>query len=1001
MRRLKGRIQRSAVRVPTSHRASPGLESIEERVLLSSFVFDPDGGGPDQAMTIDALDWSPANGLLLNGGNLTVGKSVDVLIQQALGGVIDPNGNETKPVGLGTNFEITSVARVSLIVTSISPDNSLITFSLDPVQGPNTFFEIWFDPAANSDPLAGTGFNDGTRILLGKPTPSTGGTANVSILLDQTGHPFQTAFDKFGVNNYPGIMSVIAPGALVFDCNMTMFDSTFFQSPLTDLSYNSSLIAPFNETNPSAQFVGTPGGAAPNVMPNIGTVNGSNGADFQVQVDGSSSFETGTSAIAIAKQTNGQTAPTPPGPLVAAGSTVTFTYQVTNPGTVPLHNVTVTDDNGTPNNPADDFRPTFTGGDTNGNGVLDPGETWTYAASAIAQVGQYENRALVTGISLFGPLQAQALSHYLGVFTFTVLNTNDSGRGSLRQAILNSNAHPGIDTIDFKIPGAGAHIIRPITPLPPVIDPAIIDAYTQPGARANSLALGDDALILVGIDGSAVRDRNANGVLQDASGLIIGAGQTTVRGLAIGGFLNVGIELEQRGGNAIRGNFLGTDTTGSQGRANLGGGLFVAGTAGNTVGGLAPADRNLISANDRVGLELLGAGATGNQILGNYVGTDATGTRALGNANTGVLLFDAPRNTVGGTAPGAGNLISGNLSTLPPTPTTIPPEQTGAGGVVLFGAQAVGNVVQGNFIGTDRSGNLPIGNAFDGVDLSNAGANLIGGTDPGARNVISANGFVGIRVVGPLASGNQIQGNLVGTDKNGRSALGNKFDGIFVDNAPANMVGGSGAGNLVSGNRGSGVQLRGPGATGNLVQGNLIGTDLNGTGRLGNRFDGILLNQVSANTLGGTTAGAGNLIVANGFSGIDILGPGATADVVQGNAIIANVAFGVLIQNASGNTVGGVTPGAGNFIVQNAFGGIQVMFGNRPLFGPNPGGNLIAGNLVAGNGRGPFRLQNQQSTLQVLKGRSAPKQSTVNPAIHPRGRLALGLKSAAQRRSVR
>src|SRR2546423_95679 len=100
--------------------------------------------------------------------------------------------------------------------------------------------------------------------------------------------------------------------------------------------------------------------------------------------------------------TNGDDANTAPGPVVPVGSTVIFTYIVTNPGTMPLANVVVVDDNGTPGNPADDFSPIFIGGDANGNGQLDPTETWTYIATHIATMGQYTNFATVTGNDTFG-----------------------------------------------------------------------------------------------------------------------------------------------------------------------------------------------------------------------------------------------------------------------------------------------------------------------------------------------------------------------------------------------------------------------------------------------------------------------------------------------------------------------------------------------------------------------------------------------------------------------
>jgi hypothetical protein len=122
------------------------------------------------------------------------------------------------------------------------------------------------------------------------------------------------------------------------------------------------------------------------------------------------------SAIAIEKLTNGEDADTPTGPLVAAGSTVTWTYLVTNPGNSPLSNVVVRDDNGTPANPLDDFSPTFVNGDTNNNGLLDPGETWLYTATGTARVGQYGNLATVTGIDPIGQtLRDDDPSHYFGV----------------------------------------------------------------------------------------------------------------------------------------------------------------------------------------------------------------------------------------------------------------------------------------------------------------------------------------------------------------------------------------------------------------------------------------------------------------------------------------------------------------------------------------------------------------------------------------------------------
>ena len=93
------------------------------------------------------------------------------------------------------------------------------------------------------------------------------------------------------------------------------------------------------------------------------------------------------------------------------------------------------------------------------------------------------------------------------VGTLVVRNTNDDGAGSLREAINCSNMLPGTDTIAFDIPGTGVHTITPASALPMVTDPVIIDGYTQPGASPNTQSTGDDAVLLIELDGRNRRDR--------------------------------------------------------------------------------------------------------------------------------------------------------------------------------------------------------------------------------------------------------------------------------------------------------------------------------------------------------------------------------------------------------------------------------------------------------------------------------------------------------------
>jgi hypothetical protein len=232
--------------------------------------------------------------------------------------------------------------------------------------------------------------------------------------------------------------------------------------------------------------------------------------------------------------------------------------------------------------------------------------------------------------------------------TFTVTNTGDDAPGSLRQAIEIANANVGPDVIAFNIPGAGPHTIQPIWPLPEITSPVVIDGYTQPGT-----ALATDnspATLLIELDGiNLIR-------LRHESGLAISAGNSTVRGLVINRFGDAGIRIYRNGGNTIEGNFIGTDVTGTQAQGNLGHGVYIETSPDNMVGGSTPEARNVISDNDYSGVEIFLWDAIGNQVQGNYIGTDATGTTSLGNTTYGVII----RTGASETTIGPDNLIQGN-----------------------------------------------------------------------------------------------------------------------------------------------------------------------------------------------------------------------------------------------------------------------------------------------------------------------------------------------------
>ena len=581
--------------------------------------------------------------------------------------------------------------------------------------------------------------------------------------------------------------------------------------------------------------------------------------------------------------------------------------------------------------------------------------------------------------------------------TYTVTNTNDSGAGSLRQAITDANGNSGTDTIEFDIAGGGPHTISPASALPTITDPVVIDGYTQTGASANTQSVGSDAVLKIVLDGS--------GAGGGATGLHITAGSSTVKGLVINGFLNHGIHLQTNGGNTIEGNFIGTDDAGTADVGNGNVGVYIQDAPDNTIGGTDAGARNVISGNADDGIEIADANATGNVVQGNYIGTDANGTAGLGNDGDGVVVFNAADNTIGGTTAGARNVVSGNAYGVNITSNstgtllqgnyigvdangtaalgntgegvyiddgasdnTIGGTVSGAGnvisgnsvGVIIEGSGTTGNLVQGNFIGTNVNGTADLGNSLFGVYIVDAPDNTVGGTDSAARNVISGNtGGPGVYVTGSTATGNLVQGNYIGTDVNGTADLGNSSAGVWIQDAPDNTVGGtvSGARNIISGNDGFGVYILNSTATGNLVQGNYIGTDVNGTTALGNGDNGVYINGAPDNTVGGTVSGARNVISGNGADGVEITSSEATGNLVQGNyigtdvdgtAALGNIDDGVSIQDAPDNTVGGTVSGARNIISGNYYG----------VYISSATGNLVQGNYIGTDVNGTAALGN-------------------------------------------
>jgi hypothetical protein len=403
---------------------------------------------------------------------------------------------------------------------------------------------------------------------------------------------------------------------------------------------------------------------------------------------------------------------------------------------------------------------------------------------------------------------------------------------------------------------------------------------------------------------------NNNGIafIGHADENIIG-GSLPGEGNVISGNSSTGIWLvnivAQNSNNLVQGNFIGTNPEGTQALSNGGSGLFAQGT-GNIIGGNALGARNIISGNTGVGISIAGS----NQVVkGNLIGNNILGTQALPNGGGGISIEETG-HIIGGSEPGARNIISGNTSRE------------------VYIANGSGNLVKGNYIGTDTSGGTALGLASIGVWISSGGnenhieSNLISGNSNG---VFISNG----------ATQNLIKENYVGTNATGQSALGNNFSGIVVNGSPSNII----QGNVVSGNLGNqsfsaGVSLVGNSATNNVVKGNLIGTDKDGLTAIPNQREGIII-RAPGNIIGGISSDDQNIISGNTLNGIYLLSFQGSSDNNQllGNLIGLNISGqalgngqnGIYIEGGIGNSIGNGLDLAKNTIAHNGGSGVQLI----------------------------------------------------------------------------
>lgn len=512
-------------------------------------------------------------------------------------------------------------------------------------------------------------------------------------------------------------------------------------------------------------------------------------------------------------------------------------------------------------------------------------------------------------------------SAYSDATTFTVNSNADTDDGvcnaahcTLREAINAANSNPGTDTIAFAIVAQGVPSINVgitgLGQLPVINDPLIISGTTQSAGRV---------------------ELNGTNAGVDAHGLRIEAGNSVVRGLIINRFNGSGILLTSAGNNAIEASYIGADITGAVDLGNKAGGILIDNSPDNRIGGASVSQRNLISGNGDTenpapGIAIEGPFADRTLILGNHIGTNLAGTADLGNEGDGIRIDGGSDTVIGGAATGAGNLIAGN----------------NASGIHLVTINTTKTRIEGNLIGTNASGLGALPNAFYGIHVAESKEVTIGGTVANTRNVIAGNGNHGLLIVGNQVT---IQGNYIGVDQTGGTALANNGQGIAVVDSVGITIGGtsSAARNVISANTNHGIGI--DRSNGVAVQGNYIGVNSGGAGALGNGGSGINILQSSSSTIGGPVAGAGNVIANNTHYGVVVRESGTT-NMIRANSIYANGNLGI---DLSGD---GVTPndpldpdaGINNFV-------------NFPvLFSAQPGGGAVIQGILNSRPNASFNI---------------------------------------------
>jgi titin len=552
-----------------------------------------------------------------------------------------------------------------------------------------------------------------------------------------------------------------------------------------------------------------------------------------------------------------------------------------------------------------------------------------------------------------------------------VTNTADYGPGSLRAAIYYATDHPGA-TVSFNIPTSdpgysnGVFNIHLTGQLPTLVaNGMVIDGSTQPGFTGKPLIV---------VDGSQIIPETST-----SDTILVYSSSNQLKNISFSGFNWNGLTLEypDATNNTIAGCWLGVDPTGTNAAPNAFQGILVGnGASRNTFGGTNALMRNVISGNSQYGIFITDSNTTGNVVLGSYIGTSAGGTNALANGYSGIFIGNGSSgNVIGRTNSGARNVLSGNSQY----------------GVFITDSNTTGNVVLGNYIGTDATGSNAVANGLSGIIIGGGPANnVIGSTNPSGRNLLSGNTEFGIYLTN--TTGNVISGNYLGVNVAGTTAIPNQKSGIALYGGTQNIIGGTvaGAGNVLSGNVNYGVDIRNPVATGNFVQGNLIGLGAGGTNAIPNTFGGVLLAAgAQSNTIGGTIAGARNLISGNTTAGVFFTDVNTSNNLVEGNYVgtdltgtnaIPNTLAGIYMPYGTpGNVIGGTVAGARNVISGNYYGVY--------LASPASAGNVVEGNYIGVTPDGTHAVGSAFAGVIIFAGANS---NTIGGTVAGAGNLISG-----------